>query len=80
MKDYIHARLGHEEKVMLQELIEKTGVSASTLVKAGLRLVYDQEIKKKRTAEQILGKRLGMISSKIGDLSSNKKHLAGYGK
>ena len=80
MKGYIHARLGDAEKDILQELKQTTGETESSLVKRGLRLVYEERVKKAKSALQIAGKGVGRFSSKLGDLSVNKKHLEGYGK
>lgn len=80
MKNYVHARIGKEESVILKELKKATGESESALVKKGLRLVYEKERKESRSALQVIGDVVGKYASKYGDLSVNKKHMEGYGK
>lgn len=80
MKNYIHARLDREEQALLKELLKATGETISALVKKGLRLVYQKEMKPAKNALEAAGKYVGCISSGIGDLSYNKKHMSGYGK
>jgi len=83
MKDYIHARLDREEQLLLKELVKATGETVSALVKKGLRLIYRQEVQEVKGAKNALeaaGRYVGCVSSGIGDLSHNKKHMEGYGK
>lgn len=80
MKNYVHARLGHEEGRILRELIKATGETVSSLVKKGLRLVYEKETYKRRNALEVAGDLAGSVMSGIGDLSTNKKHLEDFGK
>ncbi len=80
MKNYIHARLGPEERVLLKKLKKATGESESALVKKGLRLVYKEEVQGIKNALEVAGDLVGCVSSGIGDLSTNKKHLEGFGK
>lgn len=80
MKNYVHARLGPEERVILKELRETTGAGESALVKRGLRFIYEQEVRKAKSALDVAGKSVGKFRSRIGDLSVNKKHLQGYGR
>lgn len=80
MKNYIHARLDREEQTLLKELMKATGERISTLVKKGLKLVYKQEVLQRKNALEAAGDLVGCVSSGIGDLSYNKKHMEGYGK
>lgn len=80
MKNYVHARIGKEETVILKELKKATGESESALVKKGLRLVYEKEIKEPGNALEVIGNLVGKYASKYGDFSVNKKHMEGYGK
>lgn len=80
MKGYVHARLGEQESHLLEKLIEYTGETESSLVKKGLKLIYEKEVKQARSALDVAGKSVGLFSSKFTDLSYNKKHLQGYGK
>ena len=78
MKNYIHARLGDEEKNFLAELKKTTGETESSLVKQGLRLIYQKEVRGAKTALSLAGKSVGKFKSTFKDLSSNKKHLETY--
>jgi hypothetical protein len=80
MKNYVHARLDPEEQALLKELVKTTGETISALVKKGLRLVYQQEVRSAKSALDVAGKLVGSISSGIGDLSTNQKHLEGFGR
>ncbi len=80
MQDYVHARLGKEDRNILRELRKVTGKSTSSLVKNGLKLVYQQEVQHKKSALEVAGKSVGKFSSNVRDLSTNKKHMEGYGK
>ena len=80
MKDYIHARIGHEERMFLKELREVTGENESSLIKKGLRLVYQREVKEKKSALELAKGVVGCFASGLRDLSTNKKHLEGYGR
>lgn len=80
MKNYVHARIDKEETSILRELKKATGESESALVKKGLRLVYEKEIKGAKTALDVAGESVGKFSSRFTDLSTNKKHMEGYGK
>lgn len=80
MKNYIHARLDHEEQTLLKELVKATGETISALVKKGLRLVYQKEVKPAKNALEAAGDAVGCFASGIGDLSTNKKHMEGFGE
>jgi Arc/MetJ-type ribon-helix-helix transcriptional regulator len=79
MKSYIHARLGKEERTLLEELKRATGCSESELVRRGLRLIQ-REMTPKRTALQLAGRSVGKFREGPADLATNKNHLAGFGE
>lgn len=80
MKNYVHARLGHEDRALLKALKKATGETESTLVKEGLRLVYQKKVKKQKNALEAAGDAVGCIASGVPDLSTNKKYFEGFGK
>lgn len=80
MKDYIHARLGPEDRALLGKLKKATGEGESSLVRKGLRLVYQQEVKGVRSALEVAGKSVGKFKGGPKDLSFHKKHLEGFGQ
>jgi hypothetical protein len=78
MKAYIHARLAREDAALLEELKKATGESESQLVRRGLRLVRERVTR--RSALDVAGKSVGKFRSGLKDLSTNKKHLDGFGR
>jgi hypothetical protein len=80
MKSYVHARLGERERALLEELKKATGETESALVKKGLRLVYETEVRTRTSVLDAAGKLAGKYSGGPRDLSSNKKHLEGFGR
>ena len=79
MKAYVHARLGREERTALEELKAKTGESDSDLVRRGLALVALEE-RRKRSALDLAGPSVGRFRKGPRDLSTNRKHLEGFGE
>jgi hypothetical protein len=79
MKAYIHARLGKDEQAVLAELKKSTGQSESDLVRQGLKLVL-KELGRKRSALEVAGHSVGKFKNGPKDLSTNKKHLKGFGE
>jgi Arc/MetJ-type ribon-helix-helix transcriptional regulator len=79
MKTYVHARLSKEDRVLLEELRRSTGRSESELVRDGLRSIQRQ-VERKRTALEVAGKSSGKFAGGPKDLSTNKKHLADFGR
>ena len=79
VKTYIHARLGTEERALLEELKKSTGCSESELVRRGLRLIL-REVKPKKTALQLAGRSVGKFKKGSADLATNKKHFDGFGE
>lgn len=80
MKNYIHARLDREEQILLKELIKATGETITALVKKGLRLVHQKEVKPAKNALEVAGDLVGCAKGGPPDLSTNKKYMEGYGK
>ena len=79
MKPYIHARLGEADRAALEELKQTTGLSESGIVRRGLRLVAQQE-QRQRSALDLAGRSVGRFKAGPRDLSTNGKHLAGFGE
>ena len=80
MKNYIHARLNEEDRKILNELKRKKKTTESTLVRQGLKLIYQQEIENAKTALELANDLAGKYASGLGDLSYNKKHMGGLGE
>ena len=78
MKASIHARLGDEDRVVLEELKQSTGRSESELVRRGLQLVAAEE-RRRRSALELAGRGVGRFKKGPRDLSTNRKHLQGFG-
>ena len=78
MKAYIHARLGPTDRALLAELKRSTGVSESEIVRRGLQLVTAEE-RRRRSALELAGSSVGRFKKAPRDLSTNKKHLEGFG-
>lgn len=79
MKAYIHARLGAAERAVLEELKAKTGHTESEIVRRGLDLVALEE-RRRRSALDLAGASVGRFKKGPRDLSSNRKHLEGFGE
>jgi len=79
MKAYIHARLGQEDRAVLEELKESTGRSESEIVRRGLQLVAAEE-RRRRSALELAGRSVGRFKRGPRDLSTNRKHLEGFGE
>ena len=79
MKGYIHARLSKEDSAVLKELKAATGESESQLVRRGLRLVRDVVVGR-RSALDVARNSAGKFKMGPKDLSTNKKHLDGFGR
>jgi hypothetical protein len=78
MKAYVHARLNKEERAVLEQLKKATGDSESDLLRRGLRLLL-QEQRPARSALDLAGASVGKFRKGPNDLSTNKKHLEGFG-
>ena len=80
MKKYVHARLTPEERARLEELKKATGETESSLVKKGLRLVHEHELRARRSALDVAGRLVGTYRGGPRDLSANQKHLDDFGR
>jgi Arc/MetJ-type ribon-helix-helix transcriptional regulator len=78
VKPYVHARIGKEDRALLDRLKHSTGRSESELVRRGLRLVA-QELGASRSARELAGVSVGKFTSGPRDLSTNRTHLDGFG-
>ena len=79
MKRYIHSRLSKEDQAVLESLKKATGESESDLVRRGLRLILKEHLPL-RTALSLAGESTGKFRNGPKDLSTNKRHLSGFGK
>jgi hypothetical protein len=79
VKPYVHARVGKEDRELLDRLKHSTGRSESDLVRRGLRLVA-KELGRTRCACELAGPSVGKFKSGPRDLSTNKKYLNGFGE
>jgi len=71
----VQARLDEESQQALETLTRRLGMSQSEVVRASLRLMVQQHAAPKK--KKFIG--LGKYDSGIGDLSTNKKHMEGFG-
>ncbi len=78
MKVSVHARLGGEERVVLEKLKRSTGRSESALVRRGLQLVAEEE-GRRLSALALAGRSVGRFKKGPADLSANRAHLKGFG-
>jgi hypothetical protein len=78
VKGYIHARLGEKDRSVLEELKKSTGHSESEIVRRGLRLVAQES--RRRSALAVAGRSVGRFKRGPKDLSTNRKHLEGFGE
>lgn len=78
MKTYIHARLGPEDRSVLEKLKGATGRTESELVRRGLQLVAEEE-GRGPSALALAGRSVGRFKNGPKDLSTNRKHLEGFG-
>jgi hypothetical protein len=79
MKAYVHARLGKAERATLDELKQATGRTDSEIVRRGLQLVAQEE-RSRRSALELAGRSVGRFKKGPRDLSTNRKHLEGFGE
>jgi hypothetical protein len=75
MGSTVQARLDEETQAALKRLVQRYGMKPSEVVREGIRLVA-KEVGADKPIE-IIG--LGKYDSGITDLSTNKKHMAGFG-
>lgn len=79
MKAYIHARLDRDARAALEDLKTKTGQTESEIVRRGLELVALEE-RRRRSALDLAGPSVGRFKKGPRDLSTNRKHLDGFGE
>ena len=79
MKPYVHARVGKDDRALLDRLKDATGRSESDLVRRGLRLVA-RELGAHRSARELAGSSVGKFARGPRDLSTNQTHLDGFGE
>jgi len=79
MKAYIHARLGEQDRAVLEELKQATGRTESDIVRRGLQLVA-QEAGQQRSALDLAARSVGRFKKAPRDLSASRKHLEGFGE
>lgn len=76
MANSIHARLDEDTEAIRDDLKRTQGWTDSEIVRRGIKLlasVTPQKGRRKFTGE-------GKYASGIADLSTNKKHMEGFGK
>lgn len=79
MKTYIHARLREEDRAALEDLKKETGLTESEIVRRGLQLVAQEE-RCRRSALELTGRSVGRFKKGPRNLSTNRKHLEGFGE
>jgi predicted DNA-binding protein len=79
MKASIHARLSDEERAVLEDLRSATGQTDSEIVRRGLQLVAE-EARRQPSALEAAGRSVGRFKKGPRDLSTNRKHLEGFGE
>lgn len=79
MKSFVHARIDSNERQALEVLKRATGSSESELVRRGLKLVM-AEHGQESSALHLAGRSVGRFRKALKDLSSNPKHLDGFGE
>ena len=78
VKTYVHARLGREDRAALEKLKAATGRSESDLVRLGVRRAAE-ELGSRPSARDLAGTSAGRFTRGPRDLSTNRKHLDGFG-
>ncbi len=78
MKSYTQARLSDEDRAALNKLKGQTGQTESEIVRRGLHLVAQEE-RGRRSALELAGRSVGRFKKGPRDLSTNRKHVEGFG-
>ena len=78
-KTYIHARLTAADQATLAEVKARTRQSDSEIVRRGLQLVAREE-RRRRSALDLAGRSVGRFKNGPRDLSTQRKHLEGFGE
>jgi hypothetical protein len=79
MKRYVHARLREADRNLLERLKRATGRTESEILRRGLQLVATEEACQP-SALKIAGRSVGRFRKGPADLSTNDRHLEGFGK
>lgn len=79
MKRYVHARLAEQDRLALDRLKRATGRTASEILRRGLKLVAQEE-DRRLNALDLAGRSVGRFRNGPRDLSTNQKHLEGFGR
>jgi hypothetical protein len=79
VKTYVHTRLREEDRKLLELLKRATGSTESEILRRGLRLVAAEE-NRQPSALEIAGRSVGRFRKGPSDLSTNHRHLEGFGK
>lgn len=77
----LQARLDRETQAALKKLVKRTKLSASQVVRDGLRSLeerYAEQERSNRSRPRLIG--AGELDSGTTDLAANKKHMEGFGK
>jgi Arc/MetJ-type ribon-helix-helix transcriptional regulator len=72
----VQARLDEKAQAALQRLVKHHGLTASEVIREGIRLVEQQKSGPKRP--RLIG--AGCFDSGSTNLATNKKHMEGFGK
>jgi len=78
MKRYVHARLGAEDRAVLERLKRATGRSESDILRRGLYLVAEESASQP-SALALVGRSAGRFKNGPRDLSTARTHLEGFG-
>jgi len=76
MSATVQVRLNKESEAALKQLVRENGWTPSEAVRNSLREVAEQQ--KPKPSPRLVG--IGCVSFGPGDLATNKKHMAGFGK
>jgi hypothetical protein len=76
MQTSVQARLDEETRAALDRLRRRHGWSTSEVVRESIRLMEKQQAKPKH--RKIIG--VGQFDTGIPDLSTNPKHMEGFGE
>ena len=79
MKAYVHARLREEDRRLLEQLKQATGRTESEILRRGLQLVAEEH-GRRPSALDVAGTSVGRFKKGARDLSTNPKHLDGFGR
>ena len=78
MKRYVHARLGREDREVLERLKRSTGRSESDILRRGLYLLAE-ESDTRPSALALAGRSAGKFRKGARDLSTARTHLEDFG-